>query len=75
MGSTKDWFPSRRSVANQRGGLSMVLEGHCRLGKWSGWKGLYLLDGTLSLAMKRPVSRGLLSRLIEMNLHRHNDSL
>jgi hypothetical protein len=49
IGSTKDWFPSRRSVASHLGGFSIVLEGHCRFGRLMGLNGLYFLDGSLSL--------------------------
>ncbi|KAI5304297.1 hypothetical protein KEM55_000138 [Ascosphaera atra] len=49
IGSAKLWLPSRRSVASQRGGLSKVLVGHCLLGKFKGLKGLYLVEGSLSL--------------------------
>lgn len=50
MGSTRLWFPSRKSVDSQRGGLVIVFEGHCRSGRFSTGKGLYLVDGSLSLA-------------------------
>ncbi len=49
MGSTKDWFPSLRSVASQRGGLSMVREGHWRFDMSKGLKRLYFFEGSLSL--------------------------
>lgn len=53
MGSTRDWFPSRRSVANHRGGFSMVFEGHCRFGRSSGLNDLYFLDGSWSLQIDK----------------------
>lgn len=49
MGSTKLWFPSRRSVESQRGGLSIVLEGHCLFASWRGLKAVYFFEGSLSL--------------------------
>jgi hypothetical protein len=49
IGSTKLWLPSRRSVASQRGGLSIVLFGHVRSGKFNGLNRLYFLEGSLSL--------------------------
>lgn len=63
IGSTKDWFPSRRSVASHRGGFSMVLEGHCRSGRSSGLNDRYLVDGSLSLYTSRAVSGEFLGRL------------
>lgn len=66
IGSTKDWFPSRRSVASHRGGLSMVLEGHCRSEISSGLNGRYLDDGSLSLDTNRAVSEGFLGRLTDV---------
>lgn len=50
IGSTKDWFPSRRSVASQRGALSIVREGHCRFGMSKGLNRLYFFEGSLSLS-------------------------
>ena len=49
MGSTKLWFPSRRSVESHRGALLMTLEGHWRSGRSSGLNCLYLRQGSLSL--------------------------
>jgi hypothetical protein len=51
MGSTKLWLPSRRSVDSQRGGRSIVLLGHERSGRFSGWNFLYLVDGSLSIGI------------------------
>jgi hypothetical protein len=51
MGSTSDWLPSRRSVDSQRGGLSIVFEGHDRSGRFSGGNLLYFVDGSLSIGM------------------------
>lgn len=51
MGSTKLWLPSRRSVDSQRGGLSIVLLGHDRSGRFNGWNFLYFVDGSLSIGM------------------------
>lgn len=49
MGSTKLWFPSLRSVESHRGGFSIVLVGHCRLGISRGLNLRYFLEGSLSL--------------------------
>lgn len=49
MGSTRDWFPSLRSVDSHRGALSMVLLGHCRSGRCTGGNALYFVEGSLSL--------------------------
>jgi hypothetical protein len=49
IGSTKLWFPSRKSVASHRGGLSLVLDGHCRLGRSRGLNCLYFLHGSRNL--------------------------
>ena len=49
MGSTRLWLPSRRSVASQRGALTIVLLGHCLSGRFTGGNGLYLVEGSLSL--------------------------
>lgn len=49
IGSGRLWLPSRRSVANHRGALSITLSGHCRLGRFKGLKGLYFFEGSLSL--------------------------
>ena len=49
MGSTKLWFPSRRSVASHRGALSIVLLGHWRSGRLRGGNFLYFLEGSWSL--------------------------
>lgn len=35
----------------------MVLEGHCRSGKFTGGKGLYFLEGSLSLRVKGRVAQ------------------
>ena len=51
IGSTKLWLPSRKSVASQRGGLSIVLEGHCRFSSFKGGNFRYLVEGSLSLGM------------------------
>ena len=51
MGSGRDWLPSRRSVDSHRGGLSMVLEGHDRSGRFNGWNFLYFFHGSLSIGM------------------------
>lgn len=52
MGSTKLWLPSRKSVESHRGGLSIVLLGHCRFSSLGGENLLYLREGSLSLAFK-----------------------
>ena len=73
MGSTRDWFPSLRSVASHRGGFWMVLDGHWRLGMSRGLKALYLVEGSLSLVQHRQSSsRGLtkMSALVH-DLHGH----
>jgi hypothetical protein len=57
IGSTKLWFPSRKSVESHLGGLSMVLEGHCRPGRLRGLKGLYFVEGSLSLVVKESAVR------------------
>ena len=44
-------MPSRRQEESQRGGLSITRSGHCRLGRWSGLKGLYFLEGSLRLGV------------------------
>lgn len=49
MGSTKLWLPSLRSVASHLGALSMVFDGHCRLGRFNGLDLLYFLEGSWSL--------------------------
>jgi hypothetical protein len=49
IGSTKLWLPSLRSVESHRGGLSIVLEGHCLFGRSRGLKALYFFEGSLSL--------------------------
>lgn len=49
MGSTRLWFPSRRSVASHRGALSRVLFGHWRSGREMGGNLLYFVEGSLSL--------------------------
>lgn len=49
MGSTKLWLPSRKSVDSHRGGLSMVLLGHCRFSSLRGGNFLYFIEGSLSL--------------------------
>ena len=46
IGSTKDWFPSRKSVASQRGGFSIVLDGHCRFSNLRGVNFRYFRDGS-----------------------------
>jgi hypothetical protein len=46
MGLARAWFPSRKSVDSQIGGLENVLEGHCLLGRWRGVYGLYFLEGS-----------------------------
>ena len=46
IGSTKDWFPSRKSVASQRGGFSNVLDGHCRSSNFKGVDFRYFRDGS-----------------------------
>lgn len=51
MGSTRLWLPSLRSVDSHRGGLSIVLLGHDRSGRFSGWKALYFFHGSLSIGM------------------------
>ena len=51
MGSTRLWFPSRRSVDSQRGGLSMVLLGHDLSGRLRGLKALYLVHGSASMGI------------------------
>lgn len=51
MGSTKLWFPSRRSVDNHRGGRSIVLLGHVLSGRCSGSNFLYFFDGSLSIGI------------------------
>jgi hypothetical protein len=53
MGSTRLWLPSRRSVDSQRGGRSIVLPGHVRLGRCSGWTFGYFCDGSLSIGIVR----------------------
>jgi hypothetical protein len=57
MGSTKLWLPSRRSVDNQRGGLSMVLLGHDLSGRFNGWNFLYLVEGSLSIGILTDCAR------------------
>ncbi len=68
IGSTKLWFPSRRSdtcqtvhkypdwhypapVASHRGGLSLVLDGHCRFGRSRGLNCRYFFHGSRSIGM------------------------
>lgn len=51
MGSTRLWLPSRRSVDSHRGGLSMVLLGHDRSGRFRGLKALYFFQGSASIGM------------------------
>lgn len=51
IGSTSDWFPSRKSVDSHRGGLSMVLEGHDLSGRFNGWNFRYLVEGSLSIGI------------------------
>jgi hypothetical protein len=38
-------------VDSHRGGLSIVLLGHDRSGRFSGWKALYFFHGSLSIGM------------------------
>lgn len=49
MGSTKLWFPSRKSVDSHLGGFSIVLLGHCLFSSFRGGNGLYFVEGSLSL--------------------------
>lgn len=67
IGSGRLWFPSRRSVAIQRGAFSITLSGHWRFGSLRGGNRLYLFEGSLSLL--RSVKR----RGGEMgpDIHRH----
>jgi hypothetical protein len=51
MGSTRLWLPSRRSVDSHRGGLSMVLVGHCRSVRFNGANFLYFFEGSLSIGI------------------------
>lgn len=51
IGSGLLWLPSRRLVSSHRGAFSIVFEGHCRLGKLRGGKGLYFFQGSLSLGL------------------------
>ena len=48
--SISAWLPSRRSVESQRGGLTMVFDGHWRSGRSTWGKGRYLVDGSRSMA-------------------------
>lgn len=47
MGFARAWFPSRRSVDIQIGGLVIVLDGHVRSCRFRGVYGLYLTEGSL----------------------------
>jgi hypothetical protein len=68
IGSTKLWLPSRKSVASQRGGLSIVLAGHCRFSSFKGGNFRYFLEGSLSLGM---VSRAFQKTQLQNYLHWH----
>jgi len=48
IGLTRDWFPSRRSTAHQRGTLSIVLPGHVRSGRITVGGDWYFVDGRYS---------------------------
>ena len=73
MGSTKLWLPSRKSVESHRGGLSMVLLGHCRFSSLRGANFLYFFEGSLSLFPK--LLMFLVSRVrgATSHSHRHDD--
>jgi hypothetical protein len=73
MGSTKLWLPSRKSVESQRGGLSMVLLGHCRFSSLTGGNFLYFFEGSLSLFPKILVPCVSRTRDAKSNSHRHVD--
>lgn len=45
------WFPSLRSVDSQRGGFSIVLEGHWRSGMFKGLNLRYFFEGSLSIGI------------------------
>lgn len=48
IGLAKDWLPSLRSVDNQIGALSIVLDGQVLSVKFIvGWNFLYLTEGSL----------------------------
>ncbi len=51
IGSAKAWLPSLKSVASHRGGLSMVLDGHCRSLIFNGLKARYFFEGSSSLGV------------------------
>src|SRR5690606_33720362 len=57
IGSISAWFPSRRSVESQRGGLVILREGHCRSGRSMVGKGRYLVSGLLSMGLRPPGQR------------------
>lgn len=44
-------MPSRRSVDSQRGGRSIVLEGHVRFGRCNGVNFRYFFHGSFSMGM------------------------
>lgn len=71
MGSGRLWLPSRKSVASQRGALSITLLGHWRLGRSNGLKGLYFVEGSLSL-WETEISLEMSDQLRSLrNIHRH----
>jgi hypothetical protein len=69
IGLARDWFPSRRSVDNQIGGLVLMLLGQCRLGNRRGSYGRYFCEG--SLLHGTSLSLGTVRAIHEDEQHRH----
>lgn len=75
IGHARAWFPSRRSVANQRGLFVRRLEGHVLSGRSGGMKASYLSEGLRSLCKVSCVNQWHCSKVKwqPLYIHRHDD--